>query len=492
MTLPAASSGGGEAARLKAVRDTLVVALQRGGLVVSGVLFALIVPRLMGPTLYGQYDLLTSLCLWCIVASEFSLTVAVSRLGPAALRAGGGAQLAALFGNVLLARAALSLACALLFWGLAAHLAGDIPATVRLFFAGLVPAAALAEALFSFQLGVDRTQRWGAGNLLRRWLGLAAVVAGFRADGLRGAAVGLLACEIALLALGGAWSRGLLSWRGLRPDLRVLAPALQLSGGFFVGAILQATFRQGGESVLRLLGADYREVAVFGLGMSILTAADAALCQIFMAFTPSLSLMLIEDRRDELRAWYEKLLEALAVPAAWGFLGALFLAGDVVPRVFGAGFEPLVPGALVLSLMVVAATPAMGAWSLSVVIGRPSLHARAGALRIALFVAGAALLAPRWGGLGGLLAALVATVAATLLLCAEVQARLAYSPRRYLAIVALAAVVAPLALLKSTPATNALLCALALGAHALLMIGLGLLRGEDFRTLREAVSRKPR
>jgi O-antigen/teichoic acid export membrane protein len=481
-----------ESPRRKAIRDTAVVALQRGGLVLSGVIFALVVPRLMGPAFYGQYDLLSSLCLWCIVASEFSLTVAVSRQGPAALRATDPSRMAALFGNVLLFRMAASLAAALLFWLLAARLAADIPATVRLFFAALVPAGAAAETLFSFMLGVDRAQRWGAGNLLRRWLGLAAVSAGFQAAGLPGAAAGLLACEIAVLALGAAWSRRLLTLRGLRPDGRVLGAALRLSAGFFVGAILQVTFRHGGETVLRLLGTDYREVAVFGLGMSIFTAADAALCQIFMAFTPSLSLLLLDGRLQEIRTWFEKLLETLAVPVAWVFLAALFLAGDVVPRAFGSGYDSLVPGAAVLGLMVIAAVPATGAWVLSIVLEQPALPARAGAVRLALFIAGAAALVPRWGGLGGLLAALLATATASLLLCRDVRRRFPFSPRRFLGIVAAAALFAPLALLKSSAAVNLLLCAAAVAGHGLLLVALGLLRAADFRALREAVSRKPR
>jgi len=492
MSAPGPAVSVADSSRHKVIRDTAVVALQRGGLVLNGVIFALVVPRLMGPTSYGQYDLLSSICLWCIVASEFSLTVAVSRKAPAALRAGDPARLAALFGNILLFRTAVSLAAALLFWQLAGRLAADIPVSVRLLFTALVPAGAVAETFFSFMLGVDRPQRWGAGNLLRRWLGLVAVSAGFQAAGLRGAAAGLLACELVVLALGAAWSRGWVTLRGLRPDSRVFAPALQLSIGFFVGAILQTTFRHGGETVLRLLGTDYREVAVFGLGMSIFTAADAALCQIFMAFTPSMSLLLLEGRRQEIRAWHEKLMETLAVPASWVFLGSLFLAGDVVPRVFGSGYAPLARGAVVLSLMVIAAVPAMGAWVLSIVIEKPALHARAGAVRIALFLGGSVAMVPRWGALGGLLAALAGTMIAALLLCRDVRARFPYSTRRFLAIVALAAVFAPLALLKSSAAANLLLCALALAGHGVLLVRSGLLRPADLGALRAAVSRRPR
>jgi O-antigen/teichoic acid export membrane protein len=56
------------------VRNAGLLIIQRGSIVISGLVFAALVPRLMGPQIYGQYTLLTSLALWIAIGSALGIS----------------------------------------------------------------------------------------------------------------------------------------------------------------------------------------------------------------------------------------------------------------------------------------------------------------------------------------------------------------------------------------------------------------------------------
>ena len=66
----------------KTVRNVGWLFCQKVIQVVSGLLFALLVPRNMGPQVYGQYVLLYSLGLWFVVAANLGFTQVLSRYVP--------------------------------------------------------------------------------------------------------------------------------------------------------------------------------------------------------------------------------------------------------------------------------------------------------------------------------------------------------------------------------------------------------------------------
>jgi len=62
--------------------------LQRGVHVVTATLFALLVPRLMGPVGFGKYALLTSVAMWFGRATRLSMSSAAQRGSAFARRKG--------------------------------------------------------------------------------------------------------------------------------------------------------------------------------------------------------------------------------------------------------------------------------------------------------------------------------------------------------------------------------------------------------------------
>ena len=65
-----------------ALRNAGFLLIQRGGLIAAGFLFATVVPRLMGPELYGRYSLVLSLTTLFVASSALGFTEVVGRHEP--------------------------------------------------------------------------------------------------------------------------------------------------------------------------------------------------------------------------------------------------------------------------------------------------------------------------------------------------------------------------------------------------------------------------
>ncbi|MEW6490175.1 MAG: hypothetical protein AB1578_19995, partial [Thermodesulfobacteriota bacterium] len=81
------------------VRNAGLLVVQWGAQVGAGIAFAAVVPRMMGPEVYGRYSLITSVSLWFVLAASLGLLPVMGRYVPE-LRADPG-RLRAFFGRLL-------------------------------------------------------------------------------------------------------------------------------------------------------------------------------------------------------------------------------------------------------------------------------------------------------------------------------------------------------------------------------------------------------
>jgi O-antigen/teichoic acid export membrane protein len=64
------------------IRNAGFLLAQRGLHIVASLLLAVLVPRIMGPSNYGRYVLITSLSLWFLVLTDLGLTQVMGRYIP--------------------------------------------------------------------------------------------------------------------------------------------------------------------------------------------------------------------------------------------------------------------------------------------------------------------------------------------------------------------------------------------------------------------------
>src|SRR5215212_4048435 len=194
------------------VRNVGLLIAQRGANVAGGMLIALIIPRLMGPDIFGRYSLVTSLSMWFVIFSSLSSAQIMSRFIPQMVLAKDTAGIRKFLGNLLAARLSNGLLAAVMYLIFTALWFRELDTVALVFMAISVCVQTSGKLLFAFFLGLNQAARWGMGEILRQWLSLILLVPGFYFGCLRGACLGILLMELLIVLVGIWWAAPYLSW----------------------------------------------------------------------------------------------------------------------------------------------------------------------------------------------------------------------------------------------------------------------------------------
>ena len=107
-----------EGAGRAALRNAGLLLVQRAGLVVAGLGFAAVIPRLLGPEVYGRYALVAALAVVFAACSTLGVNEIVGRHGALLAAEANPEGLRRLFGSLLALRVASGLLAAAAFGGL--------------------------------------------------------------------------------------------------------------------------------------------------------------------------------------------------------------------------------------------------------------------------------------------------------------------------------------------------------------------------------------
>jgi O-antigen/teichoic acid export membrane protein len=447
------------------LQNVALLLAQRGAQVVSGLFFAVLVPRLMGPDTYGQYTLVTSLCIWFVFASALGFTQVIGHYVPLFLLKDDRDRLRAFFGNLLTVRLLSGLVAAGLYLLLTRLWLQDIDPLVLILVAGTVFVRAITDLLFAFFIGLNQAARWGMRQVVRGWASLLLVVIGFYWGSLEGALLGLLLSELVVLLVAIRWSRGHLSWSRLSWRPRQMTPYLRFGLVFFAGDLLLAAFRRSGEAMLRAVSRDYAQVGYFGLAFDIYLAAALAIPDLTLAFAPLFSSLLTQGAVDKLGQWVERLLKSIAAGGMVVIFAVLLLGSKLVPAVLGSAYQPVAANLLPLALAIPTIALSSAARLLVLVYGQPQIALAAAGVRLAAFWGLGPLLVARQASWGGSLAVLVASVLYAAYFTWRTQRVQRYSLRSWAMALVLGGLFLPLVWLRSSWELNLLLYGIFLGGY---------------------------
>jgi O-antigen/teichoic acid export membrane protein len=441
----------------------------------------------MGPDVFGQYALITSISMWFALMSGLGATSMMTRsVTPFVLR-DDRAGLRKLVSGLLTWRAATGLVSATVYFTFTSWWLEFVSAFALLCVAGSVFSRTVANVCFALFLGLNRAARWGLGEFLRRWLALAFVLTGFLVAGLDGAAAGFLAAHVSVLAVGVWMARGYIDARGLVPDRRFLVPFLRTGAVFAGGNLLLALSQRTGETLVHASTGAYDEVGFFGVAYGLYLAGAQALWHVAMACAPVLVRQ--HERGDGIgvRTWLEHLLTVTTVAASASALLALCLAEPAVDLVLGPAYAPAAPNVAVLAVALVAVA-ASSIGRLHALVGhRPGVSAAAAAVDLATFWTLGPWLAARYGSLGACVAVLVAASLNAVVLGWRRPRADSYSHRKAGWVVVCACLVAPIAGVRTSWPTELALAAAGLAAFGALLGWGGLVSLSQIATLYRAL-----
>jgi len=466
------------------VRNAALMIGQRGVQMAGGFLFFALVPRVMGPALYGRFALVTALALWFALGSGLGFAGATTRYVPQLLARGDRDGVHRLVGNLLTLRVGSGAAAAILYLAITILWWDDLDRVVLGIIAASVLLQGVASFLFANFLGFNKAGRWAVGDALRRWLLLVLVLPGFHWGGLRGAAVAVLSTDLLVAALGFYWSRPWPTKTDLWPDFAFLSPFLRFGVAYLGAQWLYVAFEASGEPLVRAFAGSYTQVGYFGLAQSVYLAGASMPSQLMLAFAPMLAGLLDRGQTADLAQWIGGLLKCLAAGAVLVVFGALFLADFFAPVVFGTQYEAVAPNLVVLSLAVMMLTLGSVSNLRALVHERPGITFQAGAIRLAVFWSAGPLLVARWGSLGACVAVVAAVSAhAGYLTWRMRKAGAAGTLTSWLIPIGIGAVFLPLTWFRSSWAWNLLVYVVFVAAYLSTLLGLRVVKMSELASL---------
>ena len=447
------------------LRNLSLLGAQRGVHILNALLFAAIVPRLMGPELYGQYALLISLAIWLMLFSGLGFTEIIGRHLPPLNLPGKEENLRKFISNLLTLRLITAVLAAGAYLLLTFLWLVDLDRWVLVIMAGIVAVRTVANLTFTYFLGLNQAARWGMDETLRRWLVLALLIPGFYLGSLRGACLGVLLAETTVLAVGLSWVRHHLSWGALWPDFQQMRGYLGFGLIFFAVNMIHSAFNQSGELLVRAISGDYVQVSYFGLANNVHATIAFIIPQFALAIAPLLSSLMIQGETEAIRGWMEALLKWLAVGGVLIILGVLFLGENLVPLVLGAAYRPVALN--LLPLMLGLLTQALGSVGslLALTFNRPAEALAAAGVKLAAFWSLGPILIAWWGSLGGCIAVLAASTLYAGYFTWRMRRVLCFSLRGYTWALGLGGLFLPLFWLRSSLAVNLGLFVAAVAAY---------------------------
>lgn len=463
------------------LRQARSVLLQRGVLLVTGFAFVALIPRLMGPEIYGQFTLIQTMSLWFTAVSGMGAISMMTKFVPEFLERGDHAGLRRLISGMLALRAGNGLLGAAVYLLIAWWWLGDLPWIAMLPVALSIAARTIGNLPYTLFLGLNHGARFEMGELLRRLSGLAMVWLGFRYAGLPGACAGLLLAELLVLGLGQWLARDYVTWSQVRIDYAFLKPYLQFSAAFFLGNVLIMFFHQGGSALVKFFSGQYAETGYYHLAFHLFQTATQAIWRVLLTFGPLLSRYHTQGRLDEIRAWTERLLAILGIASVLGCAAAYTHGALVVNLFIGARYEPVAPLLPLVALAVLPFIPGGLSRVLAVTFGQPRVSVASAAAQLAVFTAGCAVLAPVWNSRGACYAVIAASTVFGAYGTWQIRQSLPYSLAEWTKILSAGALCSPLILLWNAH-EHLRLAAFATAFLALLAMA-GILRWREWRAL---------
>jgi len=379
-------------------RNLSLITINKVIQLMGGALWAIIVPRWMGPEQYGRFALAMSLSLLLWWVGDLGGLEVFGRHMPPLLEKDPDAA-HKLFGQAFVLRVliALSLIPIMLAVGLmiAPWLKGWPSALIA------ISAGLHIVSWSSFHLLYARKEmgKW-ATELSWRLMTQLPLILLVGKWGLTAQMIAYAANEVIYLSLAIWWTRDWFSWQALRPDFSFLKPYLRMGLGFWatnVGLIL--LFRTGTLMVQMLTGQS-AQVSFYDLALTVFFLIFTITDQLIRSFLPTVTEFHEGGQKERLGRWLQALTQWGAALAIVAVIVVQYTADWILPFILGGDY---VEAATVLRVMLLSlpALVLVGVGTVAAAVNQsPRVKLVAIAVGAVVFWAGALFVTPRYGAVG--------------------------------------------------------------------------------------------
>lgn len=318
-------------------RDLSLITLNKGIQLIGGLLWAVIVPRWLGPEVYGRFTLAmaTSLLLWWV--GDFGGLEVFGRFIPA-LQQQEPDRARRLFGQAFLLRLLVGFSLPffmLLFGPLIAPWLRGWPAALVGLSAGL---HIISWTSYHLLYARKEMGKW-ATELSWRLMTQLPLVLLVGSWGLTAQMAAYTVNEVIYLALALWWTRDWFSRTALRPNLGFLKPYLRMGSGFWATNVGLIILLRTGTLLVQIISGDSAQVSYFDLALTVFFLTHTIIDQLIRAFLPTVSGFHEGGQGERVGQWLQVVTQWGAALAVVAVITVQYTADFILPFVLGSQYD---------------------------------------------------------------------------------------------------------------------------------------------------------
>jgi O-antigen/teichoic acid export membrane protein len=388
-------------------------------------LSVMLIPRMMGPEVYGQYAFLTSIIVIAASFADLGVEAIFGSFVPEYEVRGELSRVNKLFSNFIALKVGIDLAASLLLFPLLLVLfGGRFPVGYFLLVVVTFLVADWGSVPLALLFGLNKLGKYSLREPVRRALSITFVIALYHLYGLTGAIISILLTELCLGSVYFYWTRKHLSRENLRVEFSFLKPYLTFGFTFYLCWVLVNLWQRSGNSLIQLMTNDPRQVAFFDMPNQIFLITVTFALSIIPSMAPIFGKLLLTGKEGKLVTWSTLLVKYSGVVCMVAFGGFVIAGRDLIPLVIGRDYIGIYSNGVILLSGLFPMTFVQLGVALSVAYKEPTKYLKALVCAFLTFLLVSIFLVKRFASTGAALATLASCLVLAGVMCYHFKERL--------------------------------------------------------------------
>ncbi|MER3445420.1 MAG: hypothetical protein C4291_00670 [Candidatus Dadabacteria bacterium] len=370
-----------------------------------------LIPRLMGPEIYGEYALLISIIVISSSIVYLGFGEVLVRFVPELEIHGESASTVRLSSNILAFKVAVDLVVSIVLFSILNLAYGDRFSIIYFLLIVVILLVADVGSIPYFLLfGLNKLGKYSLRDPFRRALGLVFILILFNYYGLVGAIASTLLVETSLAILYFFWTRRYFRIESFGIDLSLLKPYLKFGFIFYISVGILNIWQRLGNPLIEYITRDSREVALFDIPNQILLMVLNFIPILITYFIPIFTELLLTGKEGKLINWSNLIMKYIGTFCTIIFFGFILMGPDLIPIIIGSKYKGIFPNGIVLLLAIFPMSFAQLGSVFSLVYKEPRKYLQALCFAFSTFLVVSILLIPKYASMGCAIATFISSM----------------------------------------------------------------------------------
>lgn len=380
-------------------------------------LFIMIVPRIMGPEMYGKFAFFSSILVILGTLTRLGTIEIQGRFVPELKLNQEKSIINKLTINILILRTIILIIIGIIILSLLYFfplLTEDLKLyliiIIATFFFGI------EGTLFNLLYGVNDIVKFTARDMIRKFFNLLLVIIFFKYFNLLGAVLALLISEFFLLAFAIYWTREYFNFKDLKLDLIFMKPYLKFGFMYYISSVIIIVLQYSGNPLIQIISKNPAEVAFFDLANQIYFIISNFMLFIFSSMIPVFTTLLLKKREDKILKWSSLILKYAGIINIIVFGLIILIGRDMVILTIGDEYEKVSSNISILAIGLFAFSISQMGMVYSIIFKKPDSYLKAITMSLIVYFILSLILIPEYASVGSSIATSISIIVLGVLL----------------------------------------------------------------------------